>query len=145
MGSFKVYNSKGGFTQYLYRQVGESVSADGVTAKITTRIDDDAFHSSLPLYSNTSTAYAKCSDKGNHEIEQLRIYSDRKAAIDFDWGHQHGACAKGVVHVHIVPSNGSLRGNPQKVRYMNNEEIAKYGALIKKLNPNVKLRAPKIA
>lgn len=140
MGGFKKYNPEGGFSEYLYRQVGDSVTANGITAKLVTRIDDDAYHSSLPAFSNTSEAYAKCSDQGNHEVEQLRIYKDRKACIDFDWGHKHGDCISGVVHVHIAPDNGNIHKYKGAVRYMNNDEIAKYGPLIKALNPNVKFR-----
>lgn len=140
MGGFRKYNPEGGFSEYLYHQVGETVSANGITAKIVTRIDDDSFHSSLPAYSNTSIAYAKCSDKGSHEVEQLRIYENRKASIDFDWGHRHGDCVAGVVHVHIAPKNGNIHGDVSGVRYMNNDEISKYGPIIKALNPNAKFR-----
>lgn len=140
MGGFKKYNLEGGFSEYLYHQVGEPITGNNITAKVVTRIDDDAFHSSLPLYSNTSIAYAKRSDQGNHEIEQLRIYEKRQAVVDFDWGHEHKSCMKGVVHVHIVQSEGNLHADAKNVRYMNNEEIEKYGPLIKKLNPNAKFR-----
>ena len=140
MGGYRKYNPDGGFGEYLYRQVGEPVTANGITAKIVTRIDDDAYHSSLPAFSNTSTAYAKRSDKGNHEVEQLRIYKDRRTAIDFDWGHKHGDCIQGVVHVHIASEDGNFHSKADDVRYMNNDEIAIYGPLIKALNPNAKFR-----
>lgn len=32
--------------------------------------------------------YVKQDKHGN--VVQLRIFKDRKAAIDFDWGHPHG-------------------------------------------------------
>lgn len=140
MGGFKKYNPAGGFSEYLYHADGEPITAGGITAKVVTRIDDDAFHSSLPLYSNTGTAYMKRSDEEGHEIEQLRIYQDRKAVLDFDWGHSHGDHMKGTVHVHVLTSDGNLHSDASAVRYMSNEEIAKYGSLIKAANPNVKLR-----
>lgn len=140
MGGFRKYNPEGGFWQYLYHQVGDSITVNGITAKIITRIDDDAFHSSLPAFSNTSTIYAKRSDKGEHEVEQIRVYKDRKAIMDFDWGHRHGDCVQGVVHVHIVHENGNLHSDKMSVRYMNNDEIAKYGPIIKAFNPKAKFR-----
>jgi len=102
---------------------------------------NDKFHSSLPIYSNNSEVYFKKSDKGKHYVEQARVYSNRKAALDFDWGHTHGKHQKGVVHVHVWHQDGKghwVRGaNP---RCMNNDEIARYGNLIKKANPNARLR-----
>lgn len=82
--------------------------------------------------------YVKLDRDGN--IVQLRIFKDRKAFIDFDWGHKHGNHPKGVVHVHILNKDGNLHGNRDTVRYMNNSEIRMYGKFIKHLNPYVKLR-----
>lgn len=140
MGGYKKFKAEGGFSEYLYHQVGESVTANGITAKVITMIGDDSFHSSLPLFSNTSIAYAKRSDEGDHEVEQLRIYKDRKASIDFDWGHGHRNFEKGVVHVHVAPEDGNLHKKSNAVRYMTDEEIALYGPIIKLLNPNARFR-----
>lgn len=140
MGGLRKYNPEGGFSEYLYHQVGDSVTANGITAKVVTKIGDEDFHSALPSFSNTSNAYAKRSDEGEHEVEQLRIYVNRKASIDFDWGHAHGNCVKGVVHVHIAAESGNFHRHKKQVRYMNDEEIAMYGPLIKALNPNAKFR-----
>ena len=139
MGGFRKYNPEGGFSEYLYRQDGQPVIANGITAKIVTRIDDDSFHSSLPSLSSTSVAYAKRSDL-NGEIEQLRIYENRKAVIDFDWGHKHGLFNKGIVHVHVVNSNGNFHEDANSVRFMTDAEIVKYGELINKLNPKARFR-----
>lgn len=145
MGDFKSYKPSGGFDQYLYYQIGETITADnGMQGKIIDEYTDSStgkFHSSLPMYSNTSEVYFKKSDKGKHLVEQARVYSDRKVSLDFDWGHTHGKHKTGVVHVHVWHLNEKgnwVRGtNP---RYMNNTEIAKYGDLIKKANPNARLR-----
>jgi len=129
----------------LYYQVGDTITAEnGVQGKIIDEYTINSkmkFHSSLPIYSNTSEVYFKKSDKGKHLVEQARVYIGRKAALDFDWGHTHGGHAKGVVHVHVwhqdSKGNWVRSSNP---RYMNNSEIARYGDLIKKANPNARLR-----
>ena len=140
MGGFKKYNPQGGFSEYLYREDGAPISIDGMTVKIITGRDDYTHHTALPAYANTSVAYAKRSDSGDHAVEQLRIYVNRKAAIDFDWNHAHMQCKKGVVHVHIAPQEGPLHSRPEQVRYMNNSEMARYGKIIKALNPKAKFR-----
>lgn len=145
MGDFKSYNPSGGFDQYLYYQVGDTITAEnGVQGKVIdeyTSSGTGKYHSSLPMYSNTSEVYFKKSDEGSNPIEQARVYKDRKVALDFDWGHEHGTYPKGVVHVHEWHLNKKgkwVRGaNP---RCMNNSEIARYGDLIKKANPNARLR-----
>lgn len=145
MGSFKRYVATGGFSQYLYYQVGDTITAEnGIQGKVVDKIDSSdniKFHDSLPIYSNTSNVYFKRSDEGNNPIEQARIYTDRKATLDFDWGHTHGEHPKDVVHVHEwhFDKNGHWIRNANP-RFMNNEEIANYGDLIKKANPNVRLR-----
>lgn len=105
MGDFKSYNPSEGFDQYLYYQVGDTITADnGVQGKVIDEYSNKgtgAFHSSLPMCSNTSEVYLKKSDKGDHPIEQARMYEGRKVAMDFDWGHTHGKYGKGVVHVHV--------------------------------------------
>lgn len=140
MGGFKKFNPEGGFSEYLYRQVGEVVTVNGITVKVIAKIDDEDFHSSLPYFSNTSDAYAKLSVSSGHEVEQLRIYVNRKAAIDFDWGHAHRACSEGVVHVHVISGEGHFHADASNVRYMNEKEIATYGPIIKMLNPKARLR-----
>lgn len=145
MGNFKHFIATGGFDEYHYYQVGNTITSEnGVQGKIINDYSDygvETFHSSLPKYSNTSEVYLKKSDKGTHPIEQARVYIGRKVTLDFDWGHKHGSHAEGVVHVHVwhQDSQGNwVRGNSP--RYMNNSEIARYGDLIKKANPNAKLR-----
>ena len=136
MGNQKAFLSTGGFSQYLYVQDGETIVANGMSAKVVTRFNDSEFHSSLPPYSNTSSLYLKRSDQGSHDIEQMRYYIGRKAAIDFDWGHTHGHFKEGVVHVHVWLDG--VRQPPE--RLMNNQEMKRFGNLIKKANPKAKFR-----
>ena len=140
MGGYKKYNPEGGFSEYLLRQVGDPITVDGLTVKVVTGIDDKTFHSELPSFSNTSSAYAKKSDEYPHDIEQLRIYVDREACIDFDWNHEHQGLKRGVVHIHYLSKDGHFHSDKKNVRYMNEDEIVKYGKLILAPNPKVKFR-----
>jgi hypothetical protein len=144
MGDYISYVKSGGFKEFLYHDVGDIITAgNGVQGKVIngfTDPNDEVFHESLPLYANTSEVYFKKSDKGNHPIEQARIYKDRTAFIDVDWGHTHGEFKLGTIHVHewIKSPDGTFKRKPP--RYANNDEIARYGDLIKKANPHTKLR-----
>lgn len=140
MGGQRAYVNSGGFNEYLYHQVGETVTANGVSGKVVEKIGDDRLHSGLPKYSNTSKVYLKTDDRQGI-VEQARVYDNRTAALDFDWGHTHCEYRKGIVHVHEwrKDKNGKLirSGKP---RLMNNAEMEKYGDLLKKANPDVKFR-----
>lgn len=145
MGLQREYIEAGGFSSYLYSQQGETiVSSNGVEGKVVGKIEGTSFDG-LPIYSNTSEVYFKRSPEG--DIIQARIYKDRKPVCDFDWGHPHTNKAskesfeKGVVHVQEFTRNpdGSWRRDSHKARYMSPEEMARYGELLKKVNPNVKL------
>lgn len=146
MGLQREYIKAGGFSSYLYTQKGETiVSSNGVEGKVVEKIDGAAFDG-LSIYSNTSEVYFKRGHKG--EIIQARIYKDRKPVCDFDWGHPHTnkgskeSFEKGVVHVQefIQKPDGSWSRNSHKARYMSPAEMARYGELLKKVNPTVKLR-----
>lgn len=142
MGNIREYNASGGFSQYLYRQVGEIFTAsNGVSGKIVTEYEDGTkYHSSLPLYSNTSEVYFKMADDKNI-VEQARIYVDRRVSVDFDWNHTHGDYEKGIVHVHEWRMDKHNRWTRTgKVRYMNDDEISRYGELLRKANPKVMFR-----
>ena len=145
MGDFKHYNESGGFDEYLYHQVGDTITAsNGVQGKVINADsdpNDESFHEGLPLYSNTSEVYFKRNDEGDHEIEQARVYKDRRAYLDLDWGHGHGTHKKGVVHVQEwrYNSKGEWVRN-KKERDLSNAEIERYGELILLANPNAKLR-----
>lgn len=139
MGNGQHYLKNGGFSSYFYVSRGK-VSFDRLTANIITWYNTKDNHESLPRFSKTSKLYVKLDKHGN--IVQLRVFKDRHAAIDFDWGHKHGNHPKGVVHVHIINKNGNLHaGEPP--RYMSNAEMRKYGKFIKFLNPDAKLRPPR--
>ena len=57
MGAQKSYRPSGGFSEYLYHQVGETIVADGISGKVIKRIELDNTHDGLPLYSNSSRVY----------------------------------------------------------------------------------------
>lgn len=134
MGGEKTYNPDGGFTEQLYYQVGDAIEANGLTGKVLGKFGEKIGHSNLPSYSNTSNIYFKIGKEGN--VEQMRIYENRKMKMDFDWGHVHKEFPKGVVHVQTRGANGSSA----TTRFMSNEEIEKYGELLRKADPNVKFR-----
>lgn len=140
MGGQREYIHSGGFSQYLYYQVGETLSANGEVGKVIDKTGDGRSHDGLPKYSNTSKVYFKLDDV-SRMVEQARVYENRRVAFDFDWGHNHGEFHVGVVHVHewYLNKNGkwTRSGNP---RLMNDSEMKKYGELFKKANPNVKFR-----
>ncbi|MBO7506808.1 MAG: hypothetical protein J6T67_05440 [Paludibacteraceae bacterium] len=143
MGGPRHYLQEGGFSETKYYAVGDSITANGITAKVVTMIDEDVlFHSSLPQYSSTSQMYLKRSEKGDNEIIQARFFQNRKAICDFDWGHFHGDLEKGVVHIHLYSykEDGTIDRNACMTRYLNNEEIKRFGPVLKKANPNVKFR-----
>lgn len=140
MGGQREYLQSGGFSEYLYRQEGETLTANGISGKVISKQGSDNAHDGLPKYSNTSKVYFKLDDV-TRVIEQARVYENRCVAYDFDWGHIHKEYEAGIVHVHewYKNINGKwVRSNSP--RLMNNDEIAKYGDLLKKANPNVRFR-----
>lgn len=145
MGLQRQYIMNGGFSSYLYHQKGEIIIAsNGIKGKVVEKIDGTQYDG-LPIFSNTSDVYFKINANG--EIVQARIYKDRKPVCDLDWDHSHTNKSgekfeKGVVHVQPFKqkNDGSWHRDSKKARYMSTEEIDKYGELIKKANPNAKLR-----
>ena len=145
MGDQRRYQESGGFSEYLYVQIGETiVASNGVEGKVVTKIEGTAYDG-LPTYSNTSEVYLKKNSQG--EIVQARVYKDRKPIMDFDWDHPHEnkngkKFPEGVVHVQLWkdgPKGKPVRDSG-RARYMNNKEMSRYGELIKKANSNTKLR-----
>lgn len=125
MGGRGDYLASGGFVDYHYETTD---IIDGV--KVLHYKDGNQ---KLPEFSNTSKMYLGTNAKG--EIIQLRIYEDRHASIDFDWGHSHNKSGKYNVHVHEWKDGSRLR-EPKEITA---EQIKRYGRLIKKSNPNVLL------
>jgi hypothetical protein len=140
MGGLKQYIAEGGFSQWLYKKVGETISYKGMSGKIVAKIDDTIpNHAGLPLAANTSDFYIKLS-KDDGMPEQIRIYENRKAHLDLDWNHEHKQFKIGTLHVHDYVLDDNGKPDRQDARSATNAEIKKYGALIKKLNPKVKLK-----
>ncbi len=108
MGKQSSYIPSGGFKEYVYHQVGATITANGLSGKVIDSKNGIPGHDGLPFYSNTSKIYFKMDDHG--QIEQARIYDGRKAAFDLDWGHTHHSFEKGIVHVHRIyeDENGRL-------------------------------------
>ena len=150
MGNQREYISSGGFSQYLYEDHKDFTpqTVNGIRGKVVHYIPDgNTDHTGLPAYANTSDMYFKVGADG--KVVQGKLYLDRKHCIDFDWGHTHvntlgdkNSFQKGVVHVQVykVNKNGNTFRHSDNARYMNNEEIEKYGGIIRAFNPDVKFR-----
>lgn len=150
MGNQREYISSGGFSQYLYEDHKNfsPLTINGIRGKVIHYISDgDIDHTGLPNYANTSDMYLRVNKNGS--VIQGKVYINRKQCIDFDWGHTHintlgdgKSFQKGIVHVQTykVDENGNTVRDSDNARYMNDEEIAKYGDLIRAFNPNVKFR-----
>lgn len=141
MGAARQYNPSGGFYNHEYHQEGDTIYYDGLKGKIVVKNEENK--NGLPPYSGTSDFYAGKRTRTG-EIVQVKFYEKRIQSVDFDWGHIHTegdgknkvSFPEGVVHVQTYV-DGKRTGI---TRYMNNEEIKKYGSMLKKLNPNVKFR-----
>lgn len=140
MGNSRFYNAGGGFTVNEYHQEGDTIYYDGLKGKII--VKNEANKNGLPPHSGTSDFYAGKRTRTG-EIIQVRFYKDRKQHIDFDWGHEHtnqkgdkSRFPMGTVHVHVYENGVRSR----IARHMNNDEITRFGALLKSLNPDVKFR-----
>lgn len=139
MGAAKQYNPSGGFYEYEYHQVGETIHYDGLQGKVIVK---NNLQTGLPPHSGKSDFYANI-DAETGKIIQLRLNRSRASHIDFDWGHEHKNLdgsnlrfSEGIVHVHTYE-----KGKRNRIaRYMNNDEIKRFGALLKSLNPDVKFR-----
>lgn len=111
----------------------------GLHGKVITEIGDTEYHSSLPKWSKGSKIYFKRDDTGIHPIEQMRVFEKRRAFLDFDWNHSHKNFKRGTVHVHEWGYNTEGKWSRSKnPRYMSEQEIKKYGELLKNANSDVK-------
>ena len=107
MGKESLYRQEGGFSEYTYKTIG--VITDGnITGKVIEPYDSED-HQSLPLYSNTSKIYFR-KDTNTGRITQMRIYVDRKAAFDIEWGqnmaHSISAMCMYMYGTKIKKANG---------------------------------------
>lgn len=146
MGTQRTYREEGGFSTFLYHQVGKTIIApNGVEGKVMEKIDGTPYDG-LPLFSDTSEVYLKANAKG--DIVQARIYKNRRPVCDFDWEHEHTnkrsgeKFLAGTVHVQNFKQmpNGTWVRDCQHARYMSPSEMERYGPLLKMINPGVKLR-----
>lgn len=153
MGNPKKFMPGGKFSQYLYMPNEDYpvIVTGSIKAKVVKNVaDPSGRHTSLPLGAGTFDMYFRLGADGH--IAQARVYVNRLACIDFDWGHNHynnpdkGGNGqwfrKGVVHVQNISFNadGSVSRLSANARYMSDEEIAKYGNIILKFAPDVSFR-----
>ncbi len=101
----------------------------------------------LPIESNSSDAYFKADVQ--KRVIQLRVYDEHthKAIMDIDFidGHRNKKTGEvfpaGVAHVQeFKMKNGVPVRDSKNARLMTEEEIAKWGDVIRLANPNVKFR-----
>ncbi len=156
MGNQRQYNKCGGFSENLYETLERygSVTINGITAKVVKEKDDEKGQSGLPTYTNTANMYFK--EGPNGDIIQGAYYGkDRRIRISFDWAHEHyndpkkggngKRFEKGVVHIHpyTTNENGKVVRKGINARLMTDNEIKKFGDIIKHFNPNVKFKNDK--
>ena len=147
MGGQNYFNAEGGFSRYLYHQVGEPILINGIHAKVIEVIGTKNHHESLPFFSNTSDIYLKIADNQNY-IEKAIVYKDRYAAFELDWGHKHvnkkgdgKSFPIGVVHVHELERIGdSVRRKNKDARLLTASEIKIYGKILKIAYPQIKFK-----
>lgn len=129
-----------------YVSLGKAESVNGVKGHLIKKKGDTDTHTNLPYYSNTSDVYFRQNAKG---VCQARVYIGQKMFLDFDWSHQHknndgsGRVFKeGHVHVQVWKENkdGTFSRISGSARSMSPAEMKKYGPLMKKYCPNIKLR-----
>lgn len=88
MGNQRQFNPIGGFSEYLYTSVSDSVIINGVKGRVISLADRyDNRKDNLPTYSNTSDIYFRKNE--NDEVVQGKVYQSREMIMDFDWGHSH--------------------------------------------------------
>lgn len=125
----------------IYHSDGTTIrDSKGQEGKVVVEIGDTKYHSSLPQWSKNTTIYFKRNDRGLHEIEQMRIFENRRAKYDFDWGHTHKDFPKGTVHVHEWHFKNGKWCRSLEPRKMIDSEIRQYRELIQLADPNAKLK-----
>ena len=144
MGNQRQFNAKGGFSEYLYTSVSDSVIINGVKGRVIALADSfDNRKDNLPTYSNTSDIYFR--KNMNDEVVQGKVYLSREMIMDFDWGHSHRNSSNGdffpagTIHVQVYKKdrNGHFVRLSSDARRMSDAEKEKYGPIIRHFNPNV--------
>lgn len=128
-----------------YESVGKSETVNGIKGRIIKKKGDKETHTNLPYYSNTSDVYFR---KNANGVCQARVYIGQKKFLDFDWSHNHTNSTdgrkfeRGTVHVQVWKENkdGTFSRVSDSARGMNNAEIKKYGGILKRFCPSIKLR-----
>lgn len=128
-----------------YETVSSAKIVAGIKGKIVKRSGTNGSHSNLPQYAVSSDMYFRKNDFG---VCQARVYLGHKMTIDFDWSHDHTNKTdgrhfeRGVVHVQVWKQNsdGTFTRLSNQARMMSNEEMKKYGPLIKAFCHKVKFR-----
>jgi len=117
-----------------YRKIGE-IEGIKVISKIEKRNLKDPREFQLPTYSHTAdTMYLAQNEKG--QINQLRIFTNNRAAIDFDWTHDHFS-EKGkedIFRVHVHEWDFSKEVPRSVARKITDAEWELYKDLFKKID-----------
>lgn len=156
MGGAKAFRGKSRqFTRYLYTSMSPIVAANGVTGRMIAKKDKNPYdsHHDLPAFNRECDVYFYPNSDGT--ARQAKVYKNCEMTKDFDWDHSHKnpdgrTFQKGVVHVQEYTKKQVLDKKTGKTktvnirskyaRLMTQDEIEKYGALLKKFNPNIKFR-----
>lgn len=129
-----------------YVSLGRKETANGVSGHIIKRKGATDTHTNLPFYSNTSDVYFR---KNVNGVCQARVYMGQKLFLDFDWSHNHKnhdgsgrSFKEGHVHVQMWKANkdGTFSRVSESARSMSPAEMKKYGPILRKFCPNIKLR-----
>lgn len=135
-------DERGRRSEYISLEPARTIN--GVKGHLIKKVGDKDTHTSLPYYSNSSDVYLR---KNAYGVCQARIYVGQKMFLDLDWSHMHmnsdgKTFEKGVVHVQMWQMNrdGTFTRLSNDARYMSAKEMSKYGQLLKKYCPEVKLR-----
>ena len=138
MGSRGAMNKNGGFNTPLeFHAVGKvEYYLDGRKMSVKILEFTKSTSRKLPESSNTSDAYVLMDE--NNKPKQLRVYQNRIASFDVDFGHAHHYGLKdGLYHVHRI-SYANINGKETMVRSRDSpklspDELKRWGSLINKL------------
>lgn len=142
--NFFTLDERGRTSEYV--SLGRKETVNGVTGHLIKQKGANDTHTNLPRYANTSDMYFRQNAKG---ICQARVYIGQKMFLDLDWSHEHvnkhgdGRVFKeGHVHVQVWKENkdGSFTRLSNSARSMSPAEMKKYGPVMKKFCPDIKLR-----